>query len=125
MMPGGVMCIVVPNEFNPLQKELTRRYGYTPLHPHHVNYFTPLTLSRLAYKAGFSILRTLTTFPMERLALMGLNYVKYPRLGKLAHWLRMLIESWWMLDPVAHDERRARWAGQGIGREIELWIRKV
>jgi SAM-dependent methyltransferase len=37
---GGRLCVVVPNEFNPLQRQLTKRFGYTPVHEHHVTYFT-------------------------------------------------------------------------------------
>jgi hypothetical protein len=117
----GVLCIIVPNEYNPLQQQLTRRWGYTPLHPHHCNYFTPLSLQRLAERAGFGVVRVTATFPMEWFALHGLNYVKYPRLGKVAHWLRMAIEYTALtVAPERWERLRDRWAARGWGREVEL-----
>jgi len=119
---NGIICIIVPNEFNPLQRRLK---GYTSLHPHHVNYFTPESLTRLVEKAGFEVVRQTATFPIEWLALHGLPYHKYPKFGILAHWLRMVIEytalsvapDWW-------EKRRDKWASMSIGREVELWVRK-
>jgi SAM-dependent methyltransferase len=125
LRPGGVLCAIVPNEFNPLQQELARRTGYTPLHPHHVNYLTPDSLERMVERAGFEVVRVTSTFPMEWLALHGLNYVRHPRLGRVAHWLRMVLEAtaltvapdWW-------EWVRDGWAARGWGREVELWARK-
>jgi SAM-dependent methyltransferase len=122
---GGVACIVVPNEFNPLQMRLIGRYDYTPVHEHHINYFQIDSLRELAKRAGFSIVDTLTTVPVEWFALHGLNYVKRPALGAVVHWLRMLLEwhaltfvpSWW-------ENKRRDWAAKGIGREVELWLQK-
>jgi len=123
LKPGGILCIVVPNEFNLYQCQLK---NYTPAHAHHLNYFTPHSLKALCEKAGFEIVRHTSTFPMEWFALHGLNYIKYPRLGKVAHWLRMAIE-WAGLSfvPERWERKRDEWAGRGVGREIELWVRKV
>lgn len=123
LKPGGTLCIVVPNEFNLYQCQLK---NYTPVHAHHLNYFTPHSLKALCEKAGFEIVRHTSTFPMEWFALHGLNYIKYPRLGKVAHWLRMAIE-WAGLSfaPERWECKRDEWAGRGVGREIELWVRKV
>jgi len=122
---GGILCIVVPNEFNPLQRRL-ERYGYTPLHAHHLNYFTPRSLKALCEKAGFEVVRHTSTLPIEWFALHGLNFVKYPRLGIVVHLLRMLL-IWTALTfaPERWERKRDEWAAQGIGREIELWLRKV
>jgi hypothetical protein len=125
LRPGGLACIVVPNEFNPLQMKLMGRYDYTPVHEHHVNYFTVDSVQKLAESAGFSVVDTLTTAPMELFALRGLNYVKHPRLGAVAHWLRMLFEwSALTLAPEWWENKRRGWAARGIGREVELWVRK-
>jgi len=124
LRPGGVVCIIVPNEFNPLQRQLVRRYCYSPLHPHHVNYFTPDSLRRLVERAGLDVVRVTSTFPMEWFALHGLNYVKHPRLGRVAHWLRMVLEAYALT--VAQDwweRERDGWAAKGWGREVELWAR--
>ena len=122
---GGALCVVAPNEFNPLQKRLTARYDYSPVHPHHVNYFTPESLQTLVERAGFKVVRVTSTFPIEQFVLRGLNYIKYPRLGLVAHWLRMVIEWAGLSFASRHWERRRdRWAARGIGREIELWAVK-
>lgn len=125
LLPGGILCVVVPNEFNPLQERLRTRYGYTPLHETHVNYFTPETLRGCLERAGFEVLRTTATFPIEWFALHGLNYVKFPSTGKAAHTLRMLFEAA-LLTLVPGLKRRLyeRWARKGVGREVEVWARK-
>jgi len=126
LAPSGLLCIVVPNEFNRYQRELMRRTDYTPIHEHHVNYFTPATLSDLVQRAGFSVTRVASTFPMEWFALHGLNYVKRPKLGKVAHWTRMAIErSALAAAPDKWEAVKQRWARKGVGREIELWARKT
>jgi len=123
LVPGGVACIVVPNEFNPLQRRLYR-YGYSPLHLHHVNYFDQKSLIALVERAGFKVIELTATFPIEALALVGLNYVKYPKLGAVAHWLRMLFEAALLTFAPGAKRRLYGWfASKGVGREIELWIR--
>lgn len=124
LVPGGVLCLVVPNEFNSLQRRLYK-WGYSPLHPHHVNYFTQESLTRLVEGAGFEVVEITATFPIEALALAGLNYVEHPRLGIVAHWLRMLFETALMLFAGRLKHILYRWfAKRGIGREIVLWARK-
>jgi SAM-dependent methyltransferase len=41
--PGGLACIVVPNDYNPIQ-DVLRKSGFAPwwvAPPHHINYFDP------------------------------------------------------------------------------------
>lgn len=124
LAPGGVLCIVVPNEFNKLQQRLRGR-GYTPLHPHHLNYFSPDTLRWLAERVGFEVLRTTATFPMEALALAGLDYTRWGWAGTAAHWLRMIFEAALLLVAPKFKRRLFEWfARKDIGREIELWLQK-
>lgn len=125
LLPGGVLCIVVPNEFNPLQRELMQRFDYSPLHEHHINYFSPASLRRLVERAGFEMAHVSATFPIEWFALHGLNYTKHPRAGLLAHWLRMALEAMALsIAPKHWKARKSAWAARSIGREIELWVRK-
>lgn len=125
LRPGGTLCVIVPNEFNELQRELMHRYNYTPLHQHHLNYFTAGSLEMLLQKAGFTTLNTTVTFPMEWFALHGLNYVKYPRLGKLAHWLRMYYEwSNLVISRQKWERHKDSWWMKGWGREMETWVKK-
>lgn len=124
-LPGGVICVVVPNEFNPLQIWLRAKYDYSPLHQHHVNYFSNVTIQELMRRAGFDVVRVAGTFPMEWFALHGLNYVKHPKLGKYAHWLRMAVEATALsVDADRWERRRDDWGARGIGREVEIWAVK-
>ena len=124
LLPGGVLCVIVPNEFNELQNRL-RRWGYSPLNKEHVNYFTPETLRPCLERAGFEVLRETASFPIEWFALHGLNYVKFPSTGKVAHTLRMLFEAALLtLAPGLKRRLYERWARKGVGREVEVWARK-
>lgn len=127
LRPGGILCIVTPNEFNPYQVRMREMYGYTPYSPEHINYFSQINIQALLDKAGFEILDIENTFPMEWFALMTpLNYVIMPWMGPIAHWLRMIFEwSLMTFAPKRMDRLRHRWAEQGIGRETIVWARKV
>lgn len=127
LAPGGLLCLVVPSEHNPLtdngnglQRQLTERFDYSPLHPHHLNYFTLNSLVQLAERAGLGPIRAALTFPMELFPLRTpLNYLKYARLGTMAHWARMVTEVLSLF-----RGKRGQWGERGWGREVELWARK-
>ena len=124
LRPGGMVCIVVPQEFT-IDQEKLKEWWYTPLSKYHVNYFTSVSMMGLLLEAGFTIKHVAGTFPMERLALAGLNYVKHPKLGKLAHWLRMAIEGTALtVAPGRWELKRADWGSRHIGREVEIWAMK-
>jgi len=120
----GTLCVVVPNEFNPLQNQMVERFGYSPVHQEHINYFSIGTIKDLLHKAGFVVFHTETNFPMEWFALnTPLNYVLHPWTGPIAHKIRMGLErlairmGWW-------DDWSSKWAQQGIGREVVLYAQK-
>lgn len=86
--PGGIMCVVVPNDFNPLQSILHEQQGNHPYWlapPHHINYFTFDSMSQLLQTVGFSIVRRTSMFPMELFLLMGDNYIGNETLGRSCH----------------------------------------
>lgn len=127
LSPGGLLCLVVPSEYSPLtdagndlQRRLSDRFGYSPLHPHHLNYFTLDSLVSLIECTELEIIQANLTFPMELFPLRTLlNYLKFARLGTVAHWTRMAIETLSLF-----REKRLGWAKQGWGREVELWCQK-
>jgi SAM-dependent methyltransferase len=124
MNPGAILCVVVPNEFNVLQNRMAARFGYTPIHWEHVNYFAKTTICQLVRKAGFERMVIEATFPMEWFALhTPLNYVRHPWTGTVAHWLRMAFEIV-MRKTGRWDKLSKRWGWYGIGREIVVWGRK-
>ena len=72
--PGGLICVVVPNDYNPFQLALRKACGFDPwwiAPPHHINYFSHNSLSRLLVKNGFDIVCHTTTFPIDMFLLMG------------------------------------------------------
>lgn len=126
LLDKGTLCITVPNEFNPLQLRLTKRWHYSPFAQIHLNYFTSHTLRAVVEQAGFEVLYTEATFPMEWFALhTPLNYVKHPKLGRWAHRLRMLFEAALLaIAPEAKRRMYRKWGEAGIGREVAVWARK-
>jgi 2-polyprenyl-3-methyl-5-hydroxy-6-metoxy-1,4-benzoquinol methylase len=50
LRPGGVICVAVPNDYNPFQTALKKACGYKPWWvspPHHINYFDCTSLQIL------------------------------------------------------------------------------
>ncbi len=95
LRPGGVLCIIVPNDYNPLQEALRSTCGYHPwwlAPPHHINYFNFTTLSHLVKNMGFDVIRKTGTFPMELFLLMGDNYVGDDKVGRVMHGKRKKLE---------------------------------
>lgn len=85
---NGVICIAVPNDFNPLQdiaNKIQRNNPYWIAPPFHINYFTPASLTNLLKRSGFDVIRTETNFPMEMFLMMGDNYVGHDKIGRGLH----------------------------------------
>lgn len=84
------VLIVVPNEFNRCQRALR---GHWWVSFWHWNYFTPMSLCRLTQKLGWVVRFSTATYPMEWFALFrGLDYIRHPELGRIAHRRRLLME---------------------------------
>lgn len=96
LKPGGLICVISPNEYNPLQKILKEKLGFSAwwvAPPQHLNYFDFDSIRTVLKNLGFEILENLGTFPMEVFLLAGENYVGNDALGKKCHQKRMLFES--------------------------------
>lgn len=87
------LLIIVPNEFNPLQLELTEKYGYSPVDPQHSTYFTPYSLRMLCNETGWTVVKESSTFPMELWCRLGFNYIQNPALGLKVHRARLKFET--------------------------------
>lgn len=77
MVPGGIIRVVVPNDFSEGQTAYLENYGEEPHWvnlPDHINYFTFESLHNLLAKVGFSEVYRTTNFPLEFLLLSGINY---------------------------------------------------
>ncbi len=129
LKPGGILCVIVPNDYNPLQQALRAGCGYSPwwlAPPHHVNYFDFTSLAGLMDKMGFEVIHKTATFPMELFLLMGDNYVGNDQLGRAMHEKRKSLEM--NLERAGYE---ALWgkvytalAEIKIGREVVMYARK-
>lgn len=129
LRPGGLLCVQVPNDFNPLQAVVRRTVPGTPpwwvAPPYHVNYFDFASLRRLCARSGFAVVRETTNFPMEVFLLMGDHYVGDETVGRACHRKRMRLERR-LAAGGRNDLRRdlyAALAAAGLGREAIVFAR--
>lgn len=130
LVPGGLICISVPNDFNPLQLALQKAKQLDPwwvVPKHHLNYFTFDTLEKLLRRRGFEPIQREASFPLELFALMGDDYISNPELGPIIHKKRKQLES--TLDKTGfNDTKRAllnALATAGLGRLAVVTARKT
>lgn len=93
--PNGYVVIVVPNEFNLLQRfanYFVKNKFWFISPPDHLNYFTPNSLQKLLNRCGFEVVHKNSTFPIEIFFLLGMNYIDKPIIGKRCHQLRKFLE---------------------------------
>jgi SAM-dependent methyltransferase len=126
----GLLCVVVPNDYNPFQQALKEACDFKPwwvAAPHHVNYFDYQGLEGLLERCGFEICRRETTFPIDMFLLMGDNYVGNDEVGRACHGRRMELEK--NLHKAGMNEVKRRLyralASEGLGREIVLLARRT
>ncbi len=92
----GIICIISPNDYNPLQNILRNNLGYKPwwvAPPQHINYFDFGSIKKLLERFGFKIVESVGTFPMEFFLLSGDNYVGNDKLGRECHFKRKIFEE--------------------------------
>jgi SAM-dependent methyltransferase len=84
----GLVCVVVPNDYNPFQHALRASCGYKPwwvAPPHHINYFNMDSLNRLLSETNLQVVHKEVTFPIDIFPLMGVNYVGNEVIGRECH----------------------------------------
>jgi SAM-dependent methyltransferase len=125
----GLLCIAVPNDYNPFQLALREGGGFEPwwvAPPHHINYFSFETLQALLRSEHFVIERTEATFPIDLFLLMGDNYVGHDILGRQCHQKRMQFEK--NLRAAGQTQLKrglyAALAKLGLGREAVVYARR-
>lgn len=95
LVPGGVLCVSAPNDFNPLQNAVVKNFDKSPwwvVPDHHLNYFSFDSLGSLIESTGYRVKQKLTNFPMELFLLMGRDYTADPKLGREMHGLRKTLD---------------------------------
>lgn len=127
--PGGLICVVVPNDYNPFQQALRTSCSYKPwwlAPPHHVNYFDPDAIKKLLATCGFEILLQEATFPIDMFLLMGDNYVGNDEVGRSCHKKRMALELNLAAAGLTETKRQLyrAFADNNLGREIMIVGRK-
>ena len=127
---AGLVCLIVPNDFNPIQLVLRDHLGFSPwwvAAPHHINYFNFQSLTRLVEKCGFKVVHIESTFPIDMFLLMGENYIGNDNKGRECHAKRMSFEKSISQGGASHilSALYSSFAQQGIGREIVLIAKKV
>jgi SAM-dependent methyltransferase len=128
LVPGGLLLLISPNDFNPLQMTLWKKLGFQPwwVNPkHHLNYFDTASATAFLAARRFDILHLETSYPLENFLLAGRNYVGNPALGRECHNERKAFEC----TLLRHDKARMQalavsWAAQGIGREFIILGKK-
>lgn len=129
LLPGGFACAIVPNDYSPVQKLLRRKAGIKPFWlapPHHINYFTYDSLSRLFERAGFEVTRRTAMFPIDFFLLMGDNYVGNDQLGRASHSRRKSLDLM-LCEPELKGFKKELYelmANFNIGREMVVFGRK-
>jgi spore coat polysaccharide biosynthesis predicted glycosyltransferase SpsG/SAM-dependent methyltransferase len=125
LRPGGIVCMHVPNDFNPLQlaaRDALGKEDWWVAPPFHINYFTFESLERLLASPGFEPVRRDTTFPVEWFLLMGEDYVGDAELGASVHRRRMALET--ALERLAlRRPLHQHLAARGLGREAIVHAR--
>ncbi len=126
---GGLICIVVPNDYNPFQLSLEKFNGFEPwwvAPPHHINYFSFNSIRNLLSRTGFKIIQKESTFPIDLFLLMGKNYIGNDKIGRDCHQLRKNFELN-MAKSGANTLKRQLYeklADLNIGREILITAKK-
>ena len=126
--PNGLLFVISPNDFNPLQMVLWQNLGFLPwwvVPRHHLNYFDPLSAQKFFTARGFEILHQETSYPMELFLLSGRDYVGNGSLGRACHKERKVFET----ALFRHNKSLMRslaqsWNNQGIGREFIILGKK-
>ena len=127
---NGLLCIIVPNDFNPFQKILTDFMNFKPwwvVPPHHINYFNTNSLSKLIESCGFKVIHNETTFPIDMFLLMGKNYIDDGDAGRKCHNLRKQFE----INIAKSDDKNLfrdlykGFSNANIGREIIIVAKKI
>jgi len=130
LKPGGLLCVVVPNDYSPFQQTLRTVCGFEPwwvAPPHHLNYFDFTSLSKLLTRTGFSVLCQEATFPIDLFLLMGDNYIGNDSLGRECHTKRKRFEQNLAAAGLTSLKRALyqSLAEVGIGREVCLFARRI
>ncbi|MGA8164632.1 MAG: methyltransferase domain-containing protein [Waddliaceae bacterium] len=123
----GMVCVVSPNDYNPLQNIIREQLQLEPwwvVPTHHINYFDVHSMQSLLGKLAFDVVKTTSTFPMELFLLFGDNYVGDNQLGRACHTKRKCFEkNLCKGNPSLMRSLYRSFAQLGIGRKFVILAR--
>lgn len=127
--PGGLLILIVPNDYNPIQKALREHEGYRPWWiavKHHLNYFDFASLEALTVRHGLQPVSRFCSYPIDLFLAMGDNYVETPTLGRESHLRRVRMENLFEKSGLSQTRRALyrSFADAGIGREACVIARR-
>ncbi len=130
LIDNGLICIMAPNDFNPLQEVAQKQHGldsWWVAPPHHINYFNVKSLSAVLEKSGFQVVHKTVTFPIDMFLLMGDNYVGKDDMGRKCHSKRKTFENNLMKFGKSGLKQKLyeKFAEVGIGREVVITAKKI
>jgi len=124
----GLLFLVFPNDFNPLQNILWQKMGFKPwwvVPEHHINYFDLESITSLLKKQGFKLRAYSGTYPMETFLLSDHNYIDNRRLGRICHrWRKEFEINLYKHAPALLRELYTDLAKRGIGRAVVVIAQK-
>jgi 2-polyprenyl-3-methyl-5-hydroxy-6-metoxy-1,4-benzoquinol methylase len=126
LVPGGILCIRVPNDFSEIQASAREKTGAAPWWiavPDHINYFNFASLAQTLERLGFETAYSQGDFPMEMFLLMGENYVGNPDVGSHCHARRVQFDL--SLPPQLRRKIYAALGSVGLGRDCLVFGRKL
>ena len=127
--PGGLLCVISPNDYNPLQQILRENAQFSPwwvVPSHHLNYFNFDSIKALLERHHLHVVESQGTFPMEFFLLCGDNYVGNGPLGRELHGKRKAFEKLMLSSNPGLLERLYQWLGtQGLGRSFLIIAQKL
>jgi SAM-dependent methyltransferase len=129
LVPGGLVALMVPNDYSPFQAALRDGCGAAPwwvAPPHHVNYFDVASIQRLL-EERFEIVSVETSFPIDLFLLMGVDYIGNDDLGRACHAKRKAFELALARagKTALKQEMYRSLARLGIGRDVFVVARKA
>lgn len=130
LAPDGLVCVSVPNDYNPFQQVLREACRFEPwwvVPPLHVNYFGHASMARLLARTGFEVVLQEATFPIDLFLLMGDDYVHEGELGRACHAKRKAFEARMEEAGMGRLKRElyAKLAEVGLGRQTLTFARRA
>jgi len=122
LVRDGIICVEVPNDFNPLQQIIhSIKNNLWWVCSEHINYFNYKSLRKMLSNSGFLPLYSTVTFSMELFVLMGDDYIDNPDIGAKVHNKRVTLENNLMSSKngqILKEKLYNKFKQLGIGRTI-------